>query len=126
MSLKRTTSASVFGSPVVPHAVRAGSLLFISGTLGWTDLEGTIPDDFPSEVRAALNNVKTIAAEHGCELGDIVKLGVFLSRLEDASAFNEVYVDHFPVERPARSTVGAPLLMGASVEIDAICVVRDR
>jgi len=126
MTMERTTIDGMFASPVVPHAVRAGSLLFISGTLGWSDPQGSIPDDFPSEARAALENVKAIAAAHNCDLDDIVKLGVFLSRLEDAATFNRVYADFFSTARPARSTVGAPLLMGASIEIDAICVIRDR
>jgi len=125
MNIERTTVAGLFGSPVVPHAVRAGSLLFVSGTLGWVDREGSIPEDFASEARAALENVRTVAAVHGCELTDIVKLGVFLARLEDAAAFNAVYAEFFPRERPARSTVGAPLLMGASIEIDAICSIPD-
>jgi len=126
MPPKRGTLDTVFASPIVPHAVRAGSLLFISGTLGWTDAKGSIPDDFRIEARAALENIRTIAAAHGGDLVDVVKLGVFLARLEDAPAFNEVYRDFFGTVLPARSTVGAPLLMGAAVEIDAICVLPDR
>jgi 2-iminobutanoate/2-iminopropanoate deaminase len=126
MTLQRTTIDGFFASPLVPHAVRAGSLLFISGTLGWTDTAGSLPDDFESEARTALENVRAVAAAHGAELSDVVKLTVFLARLGDAPTFNSVYTDYFPQARPARSTVGAALLMGSSIEIDAICVIPEH
>ena len=58
-------------------------------------------------------------------LDRVTKTTVFLANLADFQAMNEVYAERFGTHKPARSTVGAPLLRGAKVEIDCIAVRRN-
>lgn len=123
MTMEKIRVDGLFGSPLVPHAVRQGSLLHVSGTLGTVDVSGTIPTDFEDEVRAVLGNMERILDHTGADFSHIQKLGVYLSDLSLAGRFNDVYREVFGTEGPARSTVGASLLLGASVEIDATAVL---
>jgi reactive intermediate/imine deaminase len=100
----------------------AGDLLFVSGQVGnrpgqMTVVEGGIQ----AETRQALRNVEAILADHGADLGDVVKCTVMLRDIAEWGAMNEVYVTFFPPPRPARSALGASgLAIGARVEIECI------
>jgi 2-iminobutanoate/2-iminopropanoate deaminase len=107
------------------HAVRAGQLLFTSGQLPMDPATGQIvAGDARVQVRRALENIRTVLRAAGADLGDVVRVGVFLANLADAKAMNEVYAEFFPASPPARTTVGAALPAGALVEIDAVAVIR--
>ena len=65
---------------------------------------------------------KILAAE-GATLADVVKVSVYVADMADFAAMNEAYAKFFPVDPPARITVGgAQLALGARVEIE--CVAR--
>ena len=102
-------------SPVV----RAGDWIITSGQLGLRDgklVEGGVK----AETTQVMANIKSLLAEHGAELTDVVKTLCFLSTLDDFAAFNETYVAEFAGHRPARSTVGdVAIALGAVVEIEA-------
>ena len=76
---------------------------------------GTIP-----ELRQALRNLAEVLAVEGATLTDVVKTTLFLVDMGDYSAVNEVWVEHFPGQRPTRSAVAvAALPVGARVEVEA-------
>jgi 2-iminobutanoate/2-iminopropanoate deaminase len=77
--------------------------------------------DIKSETRWALENIKAILEASGSSLKEVVRVGVFLADMGDFQAMNEVYREFFPVDPPARTTVGASL-PGIKVEID--CIAR--
>ena len=108
-------------------AVRVGPVLYLSGQLG--NLPGTLelaPGGIRGEARQALENVRAILARNGSDLGHVVKCTVFLADVADWPAFNEVYVEFFPSDPPARSALGAGgLALGARVEIECIATLRD-
>lgn len=53
----------------------------------------------------------------------MVKCTVFLVRMADYEAVNEVYATFFPKDPPARSAVaGSGLAFGAKVEIECIAL----
>ena len=59
-------------------------------------------------------------------MGEVVKCTVFLADIAEWSAMNEVYVEYFPVNPPARSALGASgLALGARTEIECIATVSD-
>ena len=122
-------SPEFFASPeTVAHslpfsdAVRAGSLLFVSGQIG------TVPgkDELASggigpEAKQALENVKAILERHGSSMEAVVKCTVFLADIREWSEFNAVYRGYFPAHFPARSAFGSTgLALGARVEIECI------
>jgi 2-iminobutanoate/2-iminopropanoate deaminase len=53
----------------------------------------------------------------------VVKTTIFLAHMEDFTAMNTVYAEFFPLQPPARSTVGvAQLPRGILVEIEVIAL----
>ena len=101
------------------HCVLTDDLAFVSGQGPLDPATGEMDDDIASQVRQTLKNIRTILRGVQLDMEDVVKVHVFLSDLDDFSAFNEVYREFFPEDYPARTTVGAQLL-GIKVEIDCI------
>lgn len=106
-------------------AVRVGNVLYLSGQVG--NVPGTLelaPGGIRAEARQALENVRSILARNGSGLERVVKCTVFLADIGDWPAFNEVYVEFFRENPPARSALGANgLAVGARVEVECIAVV---
>lgn len=104
------------------HAVRAGDFIYVSGQASLdpatnTFVIGTVAD----ETRRTIENIQSILAAAGAELGDVVKCSVFLADIRDFAEMNEVYGEFFGAAKPARTTVHAVLPgKGIKVEIDCI------
>ena len=99
-----------------PHVRRAGDLLFVSGassrrpdnTIAGAEADalGTTHLDIRVQTEAVLENIRTILAEEGAGLDDLVELSCFLVNMNDFGGFNEVYNRYFTAETgPARTTV---------------------
>ena len=106
------------------QAVKANGFVFVSGQLallpGHTEL---VPGGISEQTEQVLANLKAILEAAGSGLDRIVKTTVFLQRLDDFAAMNEVYERHIGSEPPARSTVEvAKLPSGALVEIEAVAL----
>ena len=104
------------------HAVVAGDLVFVSGTLGTQpgSME-LVPGGTGPETTQTLRNIETILAECGASFADVVKVNVFLADMSSFAAMNRAYVEVLGEDPPARITVGrAELALGAAVEIDCI------
>jgi len=110
--------------PVFTPAVRVGDLLFLSGAIGTVGTELQVIDGGAGpETRQTLLNLQTVMEAAGGTLSDIVKCTVFLVDFGDYPAMNEVYLEFFPENPPARSAVaGSGLALGAKVEIE--CIAR--
>jgi 2-iminobutanoate/2-iminopropanoate deaminase len=107
------------------QAIVAGGLVFVSGQLGLrpgaTDV---VPGGIAEQTEQVFANLRAVLEAAGSSLGSIVKTTVFLQRLDDFGAMNEVYARHLPDAPPARSTVEvAKLPSGALVEIEAIALL---
>ena len=109
-----------FGPSTLPFSqgVRAGNLLFVAGQVG-------SGDGVAEQTRAALDRVRTVLAEVGGDLTNVVSATVFLADLDDFAAYNEVWEAEFGEHRPARTTVQVSALPmpGLRVEIDCIAYV---
>jgi 2-iminobutanoate/2-iminopropanoate deaminase len=104
-------------------AMRAGSLLFLSGQMGidpTTDAAGSIEE----QTRQALENMSRLLSAAGATLRNVATVTVFLARNEDRAKMNDVYREFFTDHKPARATVavqlGRPDLL---IEIQAIAVL---
>lgn len=98
-------------NPYIPHAVKADSLVFVSGTAGVDPTTGKlIEGGFEEQAMQAFRNIQTILQEAGSDLSKIVKTTVFMVSGADADfiMINRVYSHFFPAEPPARS---APQVM---------------
>ena len=107
-------------------AVRSGSLLFLSGTIGaGASTRQPVEGGVEAETRQALENIKSNLAAHDSALDRVVKCTVFLADIADFEKMNGVYREFFPANKPARTTVGvAGLPRGARVEIECIAAAR--
>jgi 2-iminobutanoate/2-iminopropanoate deaminase len=106
--------------PVGPYTavIRAGDWVITSGQLGLKDgklVEGGVP----AETKQAMTNIEALLATQGATMDQVVKTLCILTDLSQFGAFNEAYVAALGDHRPARSTLEAGLVLGASVEIEA-------
>jgi 2-iminobutanoate/2-iminopropanoate deaminase len=109
-------------APFSPAAHGEGDPLFVSGQVGQDPATGALVDgDVASQTDQALRNLAAVLEAAGKTLGDVIRVGVYLTDMADFAAMNEVYARHFTAPYPARTAIGvAALPLGAAVEIDAI------
>jgi len=102
--------------------VRGGGLLYLSGQVGQDPATGQLVEGgVARQTDQILRNIATALAAADKDLGDVVRVGVYLSDMADFAAMNEVYARHFTKPYPARTAIGvAALPMGAAVEIDVV------
>lgn len=121
----RTVNAEGLGRlPQFSHAVVAGDLIFVSGTLGTLGKSFELaPGGTGPQTTQTLRNIETALNAAGAELRDVVKVSVYLSDMSTFAAMNAAYSEIFPKDPPARITVGGLVLaLGAAVEVE--CVAR--
>jgi 2-iminobutanoate/2-iminopropanoate deaminase len=110
-------------APIGPYsqAVKAGSLLFISGQGPIDPKTGKkVAGDIKEQTRQVLENIKGILEAAGLTLENVVKVNVYLKNMSDFPKMNEVYKEYFKENPPARTTVQATPPDDIDVEIDAI------
>ncbi|TYL38266.1 reactive intermediate/imine deaminase [Natronococcus pandeyae] len=104
------------------QAATDDSLLFTAGQIPLTT-DDELLDDEPIErqTEQALDNLVAVLEEGGADVGDILKVTIFLDDIGDFDAMNETYAGYFDDEPPARSAVEvAALPKGVGVEVEAI------
>ncbi len=77
--------------------------------------------DIQHETRVTLTNIQRILEGSGSSLADVVKVNVYLADERDFAQMNEVYIEFFGKDRPARTTIGCKFANTTmKVEIDCI------
>jgi 2-iminobutanoate/2-iminopropanoate deaminase len=109
------------------HAIRSGGLLFCSGQVGLDPRTGEIAGATAGEQAGrCLENLAAVCGAAGANLGDAVRMTVYLTDISTFADVNEVYGSFFESSPPARVAIGvAALPLGAKVEIDAVVAVGD-
>lgn len=107
------------------QAVRAGNTVYFSGQIPLDPATGNIVEgDIDAQARRAFDNLKAVAEAAGGSLGQIVRLGLYLTDLGEFAKVNAVMQDYFQAPYPARSTIEvAGLPKGAGFEVDAVMVL---
>jgi 2-iminobutanoate/2-iminopropanoate deaminase len=113
------------GLPYSP-GILVGDTLYLSGHLGRDPKTAQlVPGGIEPETRQVLANMREVLKVAGMDLTDVVTVTAFIRDFKDFDAFNRVYREHFPVDPPARATVGvAALNIGAAIELQMIAVRR--
>ncbi|OGO19272.1 MAG: hypothetical protein A2Z14_12960 [Chloroflexi bacterium RBG_16_48_8] len=108
-------------------AIRSGSLIFVSGTLGMDPETGELEaGGIEEQTRKSLENLSNILVAARSSLDRVVKTTVFLQDMKEFPQMNAVYAEFFQKDPPARSTVEvAALPRGAAVEIEAVATVME-
>jgi 2-iminobutanoate/2-iminopropanoate deaminase len=97
---------------------RAGDLVTFSGLIGRRD--GVAGKDLKEQLEMIFEQLDARLAEAGLERRHVVKTTVWLTDMADWAEMNGPYLEYFEgVELPTRSAVGAQLIPGFLVEIEA-------
>lgn len=110
--------------PVGPYsvAVRAGGLIYVSGTLSQDDKGDLVGADAAAQTRRILDRMKGVLEAAGSSLPNVVAVTVYLKNAADFATMNDAYRTYWPKDPPTRTTVITDLLLGALVEISMIAV----
>ena len=108
------------------QAVRAGSLVFVSGQIPLDPATGAMVDgDVAAQTHRVFANLKAILEAAGASLDNVVRSTVYLADMNDFAVVNGVYGTYFSSPAPARATVQAARLpKDARVEIDVIASLQ--
>lgn len=103
------------------QAIKAGNTVYLSGQLGIDPTSGELQQGFAAQAHQMFRNLRAVCHAAGGDLGDIARLGVYLTDMADFAALNEIMSEYFEEPYPARSAVQvAALPKSGLVEADAI------
>jgi reactive intermediate/imine deaminase len=110
------------------QAVKVDHTVYISGQIPLVPETVTIIEgDISAQIIQVFDNLKAIAEAAGGDLGDIVKLNVFLTDLSNFPIVNQIMGLYFQEPYPARAAIGvAALPKDADVEMDAIMCLKPQ
>jgi 2-iminobutanoate/2-iminopropanoate deaminase len=97
-------------------------LIFVSGQIAIDPATGVMIDgDITAQTHRVLKNVTAVFEAAGCSLDRVVKTTVYLKDMNDFQAMNDVHMQYFSKDFPARAAMQAARLpKDALVEIEAI------
>ncbi|KAG4035085.1 hypothetical protein MFRU_002g04320 [Monilinia fructicola] len=107
--------------PFFSQAVKCQGMVYCSGSIGMDVatkklVEGGIAD----RTRQSLLNLQAILEAAGSSIDNVVKVNVFLTKMDDFAAMNNVYAEFFHKDpKPVRTCVAVhELPLGTDVEIE--------
>ena len=122
--MRQAVSTPAAPAAIGPYsqAIRAGSLVFVSGQIPLDPETGTlIEGDVTLQTHRVFRSLAAILEAAGSSLDRVVRATVYLADMNDFAAMNDVYGTYFSSPAPARSTVQAARLpKDARIEIDVI------
>jgi 2-iminobutanoate/2-iminopropanoate deaminase len=109
------------------QAIKAGSLLFLSGQIALDYATGRLAgDDVRDQTHRTLENIHAVLQSAGSSLDQVVSVTAYLADWDDWEAFNGVYGEFFPTNGPAKTVVQVMrLALGALVEIQVVALVGE-
>jgi len=104
------------------QAIRAGSLLFLSGQIPLDPATGQlVPGGIEDQTRQVFTNIGSILKAAGASFDAVVSATVYVADMNDFAKVNEIYSTYFSAPAPARATVQvARLPKDALVEIQVV------
>jgi len=102
------------------EALLAGNTLYVAAQDG-RGSDGGLPTSFPQEVQQSLTRLLEVLKASGMDMGNLVWVQVYVTRLDDIAPMNDVYWKAIGANPPARTVlVAANLPGGAKIQINAI------
>ena len=119
-----TTSAPAAIGPY-SQAIKAGSLLFLSGQIPLDPATGHLVEGgVEAQTVQVFKNIEAILTAGGTSFDRVVTATVYLADMNDFGKVNEIYATYFSAPAPARATVQvARLPKDCLVEIQVIASV---
>lgn len=107
------------------QAIEANGMVFTSGQIPLLPDGSLLQGNIEEQTHQVMSNLKAVLQAAQCKFEDVVKVGIFISDMDDFSRINEVYGEYFQDHKPARSTVAVKTLpKNVDIEIDMIAVKR--
>lgn len=115
------------GGTPIPLGCRVGPILATSGVGGADRATGVLPPDAQAQAVNCFDNLKSVLEAGGLDMGDVVKITVFVADEAHRPAVNKPWLQHFPdpAQRPARHALVVPLRGGMLVQLEALAVAKD-
>jgi len=125
--MKELVTAAGAAKAIGPYspALKAGNLLFLSGSIPLDPLSGQLVDGgITEQTTRVMENIKALLAASGADFNQVVRTTVFMVDLGEFATMNEIYASYFSAPYPTRSTVQVVKLpKDVRVEIDVIAVL---
>jgi 2-iminobutanoate/2-iminopropanoate deaminase len=84
-----------------------------------------VGEDIEAQTRQTFANLEAILREAGTSFENALRVGVYLTDMDDYDGFNAVYRELMPEPRPARTTVEvSDLAIPVRVEVDMIVALE--
>jgi reactive intermediate/imine deaminase len=113
--------------PTYPYSpgAKAGGWIFTAGQVAWDEKAALVGrGDVRAQTRQVLANIRSILAEGGAAMTDVLKCNVYLVDLGHFQVMNEEFARAFPRDPPARTTVQAALADPEMlIEIEAVAFI---
>jgi 2-iminobutanoate/2-iminopropanoate deaminase len=122
------TVAAPIGTYSQAVRVETGDAVWISvsGQIA-IDSEGNLvgPGDMRAQTRQVFENLSAILEANGATFADVVKIGTYLTTLDDLAGMREVRGEYLTAEPPASTAVQVVALVvpDAMIEVDLLAVV---
>ena len=116
------TSEAPPAPPTYSQAVKAGGLVFVSGTAPIDPATGKLKGDtIQEQTRQCLTNIAAILTAAGSSLDKVASATVILLEEDDFAGMNEEWLKWFPADPPARQGAKLPVRVpGMKVSIAVI------
>lgn len=83
-----------------------------------------VPGDVKSHTKIVLDSIEEELKKAGSSMDKVLKVNVYLDKIEDWATMNEVYKGRFGKKPPVRTTVAVKGIPGDSlIEIDCIAYI---
>lgn len=106
------------------QAIKVNGTVYLSGQIGLDPTSMQMVEGIEAQIHQVFKNLKAVAQAAGGNMGDVVKLNVFLTDLGHFAKVNEIMAQYCQPPYPARAAVGVSALpRGALVEADAVMVL---
>ncbi|PMD16426.1 hypothetical protein NA56DRAFT_708955 [Hyaloscypha hepaticicola] len=123
MTLKESvlTDKAPAPMPLFSQAIKCNGMVYCSGSIGIEPtsmkiVEGGVAD----RTKQALTNLSEVLKAAGSSIGNVVKVNIFITNMENYAAMNKAYETFFSKEpKPCRTCVAVHQLpLGTDVEIE--------
>lgn len=119
------SSGSVFEEKFgYSRAVKAGNLVFVSGTIGMDYEKGVVPEDPKDQLRQVIRNIEPALAQAGATLTDVVQITTYVTSAEVFADIGPLLGEIFGSVRPTNAAVVVQFpVPNVKVEIAATAVI---
>jgi len=125
LAIERTPAATGWSFSDVVSVSGPGRWLHVAGQVAF-DSNGEVHGSVGEQAHGCFDHIEAVLARAGAGLEHVVRITAYLTDLTDYAAFSAARAERFGVNLPASSAVQvAGLLVGASVEVDAVAFVPD-